>query len=158
AFALGSRTFTAYLSGKWALLGALPSTLHARRAIQRARVRRDRDLLVGGPLTLSPQIRSRLGGVLDALLRAWWSLVRALCLRSASTAETPWWSLPGIVNVRRSSTSSSLPTSTWSIAIGSATGRRPSHHVGSRPNPARESRRCVSASRCAKRGLVDVRL
>jgi GT2 family glycosyltransferase len=83
-FALLKRSFLAYLAGKWALLRALPRTLRARRAIQRARVLRDRDLLVGGPLTLSPQLAR--GGIakhvvaaLDAFLALWWKLVRPLC-------------------------------------------------------------------------------
>jgi GT2 family glycosyltransferase len=79
AFTVRSGTFGAFLEGKWAVVRALPATLRARRTIQRARTRRDRDLLVGGPLTISPQIQSRAIGVLDALLQAWWKLVRPLC-------------------------------------------------------------------------------
>jgi GT2 family glycosyltransferase len=72
------------LSGKVGFLAQLPGVLQARRDVQRTRVVRDRDLLVGGPLTLTPQLvakpvaRSLVRG-LDAALRAWWALVRPLC-------------------------------------------------------------------------------
>jgi len=54
-----------------------------RRIAQRARVRNDRDLLVGGPLPLTPGLtRSRLAGsavaVLSTVLDAYWRLVRQL--------------------------------------------------------------------------------
>lgn len=84
AFTLRAGTFTAYLAGKWAFARSLPSTLRARRANLHARVLRDRDLLVGGPLTIAPQLQQsgvakRLLGGLDTLLAAWWKLVRPLC-------------------------------------------------------------------------------
>lgn len=73
----------AYLRGKWAFVQLLPTTLRARRVVQRTRVVGDRDLLVGGPLTLSPQLREKplqraLASSLDAVLRGWWALARPL--------------------------------------------------------------------------------
>jgi hypothetical protein len=47
-------------------------------------VARDRELLVGGPLTVSPQLRGE-GRLplalrcLDGALAAWWALVRPFC-------------------------------------------------------------------------------
>jgi GT2 family glycosyltransferase len=83
-FTLRSGTFGGYLRGKLALLGALQQVQRQRSNVQRRRVVRDRDLLVGGPLTVAPQL-DRPGAnsfalrALDSLLRAWWSCVRALC-------------------------------------------------------------------------------
>jgi GT2 family glycosyltransferase len=77
AFTLRSGTFGGWLEGKRDFFAKLPGVRLRRRAIQASRRRRDRDLLVGGPLTLSAQLR---GGaaerVLDGALRAWWTLVR----------------------------------------------------------------------------------
>lgn len=55
----------------------------ARRAeLARLRVRDDRDLLVGGPLTLTPAVargaKAVLGRVLDLWMRAWWALLSPL--------------------------------------------------------------------------------
>ncbi len=80
-FALASGTFFAHLRGKWALVGALPRALGQRRAIQAARKVRDRDLLVGGPLTITPGLKStggrvRVLGALDRALRLWWRIAR----------------------------------------------------------------------------------
>lgn len=80
-FALSAGSLGAHLSGKWAFLRALPATLAERAKVQRRRRLRDRDLLVGGPLTITPGLRSSglrgalLGG-LDACLRSWWRLAR----------------------------------------------------------------------------------
>ena len=73
----------AYLRGRWALFLALPRTLSKRRGIRRARRVRDRDLLVGGPLTITPglgtsPLRAAILRRLDAGLRTWWRLVRRL--------------------------------------------------------------------------------
>jgi GT2 family glycosyltransferase len=83
-FTLGSGTFGAYCSGKLGVLRELGATLAKRRVVQAARVRRDRDLLVGGPLTIAPQLLR--GGLaasairgLDGALALWWRLVRPLC-------------------------------------------------------------------------------
>jgi GT2 family glycosyltransferase len=71
----------AHLAGKLAFARALPGALASRRAIQATRKVRDRELLVGGPLTLSPQlVQSRasscLAGALSGVLRAWWAVAR----------------------------------------------------------------------------------
>lgn len=83
-FTLLSGTFSGYLRGKWAFVTTLGSTLRARREVQRRRTRPDRDLLVGGPLTIAPQLDS--GGAksfvlagLNALLTLWWTVIRGLC-------------------------------------------------------------------------------
>lgn len=81
AFALRKGEFGALVAGRLAFLRALPSTLRARRALQPRRRVRDRDVLVGGPLTLSPSLvagggAQRVARLLDRVLRAWWRLVR----------------------------------------------------------------------------------
>jgi hypothetical protein len=83
-FTLRSGTFGGYLRGKAALLGALQEVQRQRRDVQRRRTVRDRDLLVGGPLTVAPQLDR--GGAssaalraLDHALEAWWRLVRSSC-------------------------------------------------------------------------------
>lgn len=70
--------------GKLAFWSELGNVLRARREIQRTRAVDDRDLLRGGPLTLTPQLvakpTSRLAmQALDVWLRFWWTLVRPLC-------------------------------------------------------------------------------
>lgn len=82
-FALRNGELGAQLAGRLAFLRGLPSALRARTAVQAQRVRRDRELLVGGPLVLSPSLVKRPGArvaarVLDRCLRAWWALVRPL--------------------------------------------------------------------------------
>ena len=83
-FALAQGELGAQLSGRLAFLRSLPSVLRARAAVQATRARRDRELLVGGPLVLSPGVvasgqRRALGSALDRVLRGWWRLVRPLC-------------------------------------------------------------------------------
>ncbi len=83
-FTLASGTFGGYLQGKAAFLRGIPRTLRERSAVQRTRRVRDRDLLVGGPLTIAPQLdrggaRSFALRALDRALWAWWSLVKPLC-------------------------------------------------------------------------------
>ncbi len=73
----------ATLAGKLAFLRTLGATLRKRAVVQRTRVVRDRDLLVGGPLTLSPQlvakpVSRRLARGVGALLSGWWALVGRL--------------------------------------------------------------------------------
>lgn len=73
----------AQFAGRLAFLRSLRSTLRARRAVQAQRARTDREVLVGGPLVLSPQVvgtplARRLAGLLDRAFRAWWRLVRPL--------------------------------------------------------------------------------
>ena len=82
-FTLRSGHFRAYAAGKLDLLRGARRALARRRAVQATRCVRDRDLLVGGPLTLSPQLverrTARVGAaILDALLRAWWRAARPL--------------------------------------------------------------------------------
>jgi GT2 family glycosyltransferase len=81
AFALLGGSLGAHLRGKWAFLAELPSTLAARREVQKLRRLRDRELLVGGPLTITPGLRSSgLRGALlrglDAGLALWWQIAR----------------------------------------------------------------------------------
>jgi GT2 family glycosyltransferase len=83
-FALAEGQLGAQLRGRIAFLASLPSLLRARAAVQKNRRRRDRELLVGGPLVLSPLVlrsgaKRALARALDALFRAWWRLVRPLC-------------------------------------------------------------------------------
>lgn len=83
-FALAQGELRAQLAGRLAFLRSLPSVLRARAAVQASRRRRDRELLVGGPLVLSPGVvgsgpKRALARGLDALLRGWWRLVRPLC-------------------------------------------------------------------------------
>lgn len=53
-----------------------------RAQLERMRTRKDRDLLVGGPLTLTPAaargLKQWLARALDAWMRAWWGLLRPL--------------------------------------------------------------------------------
>lgn len=78
-FTLRSGTFGGWLEGKRDFFAKLPGVRRRRRAIQAGRRRSDRELLVGGPLTLSAQLR---GGaaerMLDGCLRAYWTLARGL--------------------------------------------------------------------------------
>ncbi|MBK9384765.1 MAG: glycosyltransferase [Planctomycetes bacterium] len=82
-FTLKARLLGPYLRGKLRFLRELPRVLRQRREVQRLRVVPDRELLVGGPLTLNPQLLAkpfsrRVALALDALLRGWWRLVRRL--------------------------------------------------------------------------------
>jgi GT2 family glycosyltransferase len=81
AFTVRAGSFGAYLRGKWAFLKELPSLWRERAVVQARRRRLDRELLVAGPLTVAPQLKS--GAVsragmrfLDAALTLWWRLVR----------------------------------------------------------------------------------
>jgi len=83
AFAVTRGGTVAWLAGKWAVMRGLREILARRRAVQATRVRGDRGLWVGGPLTLTPALRggklSALAtGVLDACLRGWWGIARHL--------------------------------------------------------------------------------
>jgi GT2 family glycosyltransferase len=80
-FTLRSGHIKAHAAGKGGFLKDLGRALDKRRQVQASRRVDDRELLVGGPLTLSPQlVRSAAAraasSVLDALLRAWWSVAR----------------------------------------------------------------------------------
>jgi len=80
-FALSNGSLIAHLRGKWAFLRALPTTLRSRRSVQRSRLIPDRELLVGGPLTITPGLKSSgLRGLvlaaLDRSLTLWWRVAR----------------------------------------------------------------------------------
>ncbi len=82
-FSVRSGGLGSWLRGKLAFFRTLPETLALRRPIQAARRLRDRDLLVGGPLTLAPHLLSKPGparaaALLDGLLRFWWRCARRL--------------------------------------------------------------------------------
>jgi GT2 family glycosyltransferase len=73
----------AHLAGKRDALRGLRARRALRAAVQETRRRPDRDLLAGGPLTLSPSlVRSgparAAAGLLDLCLRGWWALARRL--------------------------------------------------------------------------------
>jgi GT2 family glycosyltransferase len=83
-FALRERELGAQLAGRLAFLRSLGAVWRARAAVQAQRVRNDRDVLVGGPLVLSPALVAkpaarRAARVMDAGLRAWWGIVRRVC-------------------------------------------------------------------------------
>lgn len=83
AFTIKSGHFKNYLHGKLAFLKHLPRTLANRRTVQRSRRLRDSELMVGGPLTLSPQLVVDPGGAraaqwLNRALVAYWQLMRRL--------------------------------------------------------------------------------
>ncbi len=82
-FCLASGGFGGWVAGKVDFTRKIPATLRERQRVQDTRRLRDRDLLVGGPLTISGQLRDRGGRAaalrwLDASLRLWWKLVRTL--------------------------------------------------------------------------------
>ncbi|MCB9914267.1 MAG: glycosyltransferase family 2 protein [Planctomycetes bacterium] len=82
AFALAKGGLGAWLRGKLAALRLLPGVLRDRRVVQASRVVRDRDLLVPGPITVTPDaVRGAARGVLrvvDGALALWWRLMRPL--------------------------------------------------------------------------------
>lgn len=83
AFTLGKGHFKAHAAGKLSFLRALRTVLTKRRGIQRQRRVSDRELLVSGPLTFSPELfttpaRRALARGLDAALALWWRLARGL--------------------------------------------------------------------------------
>lgn len=82
-FAVAKGGLLAWLCGKGQVLRLLPQLAAKRRQAQTGRRIPDRELLVGGPMTVTPALDS--GGAssaclrgLDGLLRAWWRLVRPL--------------------------------------------------------------------------------
>lgn len=82
-FAIASGGLGGWLRGKLRFLGLLPHVLRERRTFQARRRIGDRELLVGGPLTVTPAIgasgpRRALLGALDGLLSAWWRIARRL--------------------------------------------------------------------------------
>jgi hypothetical protein len=82
-FALVQGELGAHLAGKLAFLRSWRRVLRSRQVVQALRVVPDRELLVGGPLTLSPALLVRPAArtaarLLDLCLRAWWMLARPL--------------------------------------------------------------------------------
>ncbi|MFN0009014.1 MAG: glycosyltransferase family 2 protein [Planctomycetota bacterium] len=80
-FAVLSGGLGAWLRGKRQFFGLLPRLREKRRAFQSIRRARDRELLVGGPLTVTPAVRSSAWkrvvlGALDVALRGWWGSAR----------------------------------------------------------------------------------
>jgi GT2 family glycosyltransferase len=83
-FALRQGHLRAWLAGKRDLLRMLPATWTRRGAVQRTRVRADRDLLTAAPFTFNPQVANGPPGrvarrVLDALFIGYWRCVRWAC-------------------------------------------------------------------------------
>lgn len=79
AFTARAGHLGAHFAGKHGFLKDLGAALHKRAFVQRVRRCKDRELLVGGPLTLSPQLvergaARRAARALDALLRGWWRI------------------------------------------------------------------------------------
>ena len=71
--------FGAWWRGKRAYFAMFPEAWRKRRSAQRKRKVGDRGLLVGGPLTLSPNLAASAGlglRILDGALRGWWSVCR----------------------------------------------------------------------------------
>jgi GT2 family glycosyltransferase len=82
-FTLGQGHLGAHLRGKLEFLRMLRGLGAKRREVQASRRVRDRDLLVGGPLTFSPSLVARgparlAAGLLDGVLRGWWAIARWL--------------------------------------------------------------------------------
>ena len=72
----------AWIEGELAALRGLGKSLAARRRNTVGRLLRDKDLLVGGPLTPTPDavrgLRGLVYGALSGLTQAWWGLARLL--------------------------------------------------------------------------------
>lgn len=82
-FACASGHPWAWARGKWAALRMLGGLAGERRRVQAARLTSDRELLRGGPLTVTPSVlasagKRRLFALLDAGLQLWWHWTRAL--------------------------------------------------------------------------------
>jgi GT2 family glycosyltransferase len=80
-FTIKSGHLRAHIAGKLAFFKALKASRALRGQVQASRKVLDRDLLVGGPLTLSPQLvekplAAKLARALDSVLRALWSGLR----------------------------------------------------------------------------------
>jgi len=82
-FACLSGSPFAWLRGKWRFLRLAGHVRRERRLFQSQRTVADKDLLVGGPLTVTPSLR--LGGfkgfvlrALDHVLASWWNVVRPI--------------------------------------------------------------------------------
>lgn len=81
AFAAKEGGLGAWFKGKRAFLANFKEARRKRKHVQRRRKVGDRALLVGGPLTLSPNLAASRGlgaRILDGALRGWWSICRWL--------------------------------------------------------------------------------
>jgi len=82
ALALASGHPLSWIEGELAVLKGLGRTLRARRQRAAGRTLRDKDLLIGGPLTATPDavrgVRGLFYAGLSGITRAWWGLVRSL--------------------------------------------------------------------------------
>lgn len=80
ALAVRHRALGSWMRGKLAALAGLPGLLGERLRVQRGRVLEDRELLVGGPLTLTPDAGAKALGarLLDRVARSWFRAVRPL--------------------------------------------------------------------------------
>ena len=81
AFALSRGWIVPWMKAWWWQVRNLPLIVRRRRSVQRSRARRDRDLLVGGPLPLAPGvIRAPLAdaavSALSSVLNAYWRVAR----------------------------------------------------------------------------------
>ena len=77
-FVLRQGALGAWWRGKQAFFADLGRTRRLRRDVQRSRIATDRDLLKGGPLTLTPSLNSPLARLLDRALHTWWWIARRL--------------------------------------------------------------------------------
>lgn len=78
-FAIKGGHLGSWWRGKVAFMKLFREALRKRRAVQQRRVVGDRQLLVGGPLTLSPNLASGGGSAaraLNSVLKGWWFLCR----------------------------------------------------------------------------------
>jgi len=82
SLALASGHPLSWIEGEIAALKGLRKSLAARRRNAAGRLLRDKDLLVGGPLTPTPDavrgLRGVVYGALSGLTQAWWGLARLL--------------------------------------------------------------------------------
>ena len=82
SLALASGHPLSWIEGGIATIKGLGRTFSVRRRRAEGRVLRDKDLLVGGPLTPTPDavrgLRGLFYGALSGLTHVWWGLVRAL--------------------------------------------------------------------------------
>jgi GT2 family glycosyltransferase len=83
AFAVASGSIGAWWRGKRAYFALRGHVKRERARFQSERTRNDRDLLVSGPLTVTPALRASgprrmVLSTLDALMSLWWRIVRPL--------------------------------------------------------------------------------
>lgn len=83
AFALAQGNGQAWLEGKRAFFRDYSAIRRSRADVRELRRATDRSLLTGGPLTVTPSVASSrpqriVLGILDVLLRAWWTIARWL--------------------------------------------------------------------------------